>query len=238
MCATVDAFFLTTADARLAYEQGIKNFALLFTRWMDLNGWSHPVMVSLAKSCLDGVSWLHSSQISGLRHGKLISPGPRTFKAVETLNRCLWVYREERKLLPNTDSSNHYRDPFVITENGKPPELGWWMEVFVGDRMPSDLDLHQHTFTPEVAVSISKGYGKLIRKLMVLNDYDPISDFDEVIREYYPAKDFDRVQKVTKILFNQDSWTPEELVNEMPALVTLSAALDGPTNDEKLIEAC
>ena len=205
---------------------------------MDLNGWSHPVMVSLAKSCLDGTSWLHSSQISGLRHGKLTSPGPRTFKAVQVLNYYLWRYKEERKLLPNTESSNHYREPYVITENGKPPELGWWMEVFVGDRMPADLDLNQHTFTPEVAESISKGYGKLIRKLMVLKDYDPIGDFDEVIREHYPAKDFDRVQKVTKILFNQDSWSPEELVNEIPALVTLSSALDGPTNDDELLEAC
>ena len=203
---------------------------------MDLNGWSHPVMVSLAKSCLDGVSWLHSSQISGLRHGKLVSPGPRTFKAIQVLNHHLWIYREEKKLLPNTESSNHYREPFVITENGKPPELGWWMEVFVGDRMPSDLDLHQHSFTPEQATAVSAAYAKLIRKLMVLNDYDPISDFDVVIRDHYPAKDFDRVKKITEILYNQSGWTPEELVNEMPALVTLSSALDGPSSDEKLLE--
>ena len=114
--------------------------------------------------------------------------------------------------------------------------MGWWMEVFVGDRMPSDLDLEQHSFTPDTAESFSKSYGKLVRKLMVLNDYDPIADFDTVVRDHYPAKDHERVQNVTKVLFNQYSWSPEELVNEMPALVTLSTALDGPTTDEKLLE--
>ena len=191
-------------------------------------------MVALAKACLDGVSWLHSSRFP-VASRQAAEPGPRTLKP-SVLNYYLWVYREHKKLLPNTESSNHYRDPYVITENGKPPELGWWMEVFVGDRMPSDLDLNQHSFT-DSAVSMSKGYGKLIRKLMVLNDYDPIADFDTVVRDHYPAKDFNRVEKVTKILFNQDSWTPEELVNEMPALVTMSAALDGPVTEEKLIDA-
>lgn len=229
---------MTTTAAQAKYEQGIKNFALLFTRWMDLNGWSHPVMVALAKSALDGTSWLHSSQISGLRHGKLLSPGPRTFKAIQLLNYYLWLYKEEKKLIPNTPSSNNYQEPYVITEDGKAPDLGWWMEVFVGDRLPADLDLNEHSFTPDAATEFSKSYGKLIRKLMVLNDYDPISDFDTVIRTHYPAKDAERVQTLTDLLFNEAQWNPEQLVNELPALVTLSAALDGPKGDKDLIAAC
>ena len=67
------------SDYKQSYEAGIRVFALLFTRFMDLNGWSHPVMVSLARAALDDVSWLHSSQISGLRHGKLISPALARF---------------------------------------------------------------------------------------------------------------------------------------------------------------
>lgn len=229
---------MSDTAAKDKYEQGIRNFALLFTRWMDLNGWSHPVMVALAKAALDGTSWLHSSQISGLRHGKLLSPGPRTFKAIQILNYYLWIYKEKQKLIPNTESSNNYQDPYVITENGHPPDLGWWMEVFVGDRLPADLDLNEHSFTPETASNFSKSYGKLIRKLMVLNDYDPISDFDTVIREHYPAKDTERVQTLTEILYNEVQWNPEQLVNEIPALVTLSAALDGPKSDKDLLAAC
>ena len=98
MCGTSNAIcdrFRSCRIARAKYDQGVRNFALLFTRWMDLNGWSHPVMVALAKSALDGTSWLHSSQISGLRHGKLVSPGPRTFKAIQVLNYYLWLYKTE-----------------------------------------------------------------------------------------------------------------------------------------------
>lgn len=192
-------------------------------------------MVSLAKGCLHGVSWLHSSQISGLRHAKLLSPGPRTFVAITELNRALWYYKFEKKLLPGSTKSNQYQDPFVITENDRPPELGWWMEVFCGIRLPSDIDLDQHSFTPEAAEVISTGYGKLIRKLMVLNDLDPISDFDTVVRKHYPAKDAERVTKVTEILWNKTTWTPEELVMELPALVTLSTALEGPDTDDALL---
>ena len=220
---------------RDGYEEGIRTFALLFTRWMDLNGWSHPVMVSLARACLDGTSWLHSSQISGLRHGKLLSPGPRTFKAIQVLNAFLFRYVQEKKLLPNTDSSNNYREPYVILENGLPPDLGWFMEVFVGDRVPQDIDLDLAVFTADAAEEISTNYGKLIRKLMVLQDYDPISDFDLVVRKFYPAKDTERVEKMLDVLWAKTTWTSDELQMEMPALVTFSGHLEGPDDEKSLL---
>lgn len=34
------------------FELGVQNFSRLFTKWMDTNAWSHPIMVSLAASCL------------------------------------------------------------------------------------------------------------------------------------------------------------------------------------------
>lgn len=229
---------MTEAEARTKYDRGIRNFALLFTRWMDLNGWSHPQMVALAKASLDGASWLHSSQISGLRNAKLISPGPRTFKGIQQLNAALWDYKTAKRLIPGTTSSNSYQDPYVITEDGLPPSLGWWMEVFVGDRLPKDVDLEQHSFTPSAAEEISSNYGKLVRKLMVLSDFDPISDFDLVVRQHYPAKDTERVKKVLDVLWNREFWTPEELVMEMPALVTLSEALSGPDSEKELLAKC
>ena len=221
---------------RESYEAGIRVFALLFTRFMDLNGWSHPVMVSLARAALDDVSWLHSSQISGLRHGKLISPGPRTFLAIQVLNEALFRYKHEQRLIPNTTSSNNYQDPYVITENGEAPGLGWFMEVFTGQRVPSDIDVNQHSFTESDAEEISIRFGKLIRKLMVLNDYDPISDFDLVASHHYPAKDAERVAKLLDVLWNKDMWKPEELLNELPAITSMSAALSGPTTEDELLD--
>ena len=221
---------------RRQYEEGIRNFALLFTRFMDLNGWSHPVLVQLAKSAMEGTSWLHSSQISGLRHGKLLSPGPRTFIAIQVLNAALYSYKHEKKLVPGTTSSNHYQDPWVITESGKPPSLGWFMEVFAGERVPQDIDLGEGVFTQIKAEEYSICYGKLIRRLMVLNDFDPVLDQDKVVKKFYPAKDAERVERMLDVLRAENTWEPEELQNEIPALVTLSKGLEGP-DDEKALMA-
>lgn len=221
---------------RKQYEEGIKTFALLFTRFMDLNGWSHPVLVQLAKCAMEGTSWLHSSQISGLRHGKLLSPGPRTFIAIQVLNAALYYYKQDKKLVPGTTSSNHYQDPWVILENGNPPTLGWFMEVFAGERVPQDIDLGEGVFTPVKAEEISISYGKLIRKLMVLNDFDPVLDSTEVVRKFYPAKDSERVERILDVLRAENTWEPEELQNEIPALVTFSKGLQGPEDEKALLE--
>ena len=217
------------------YERGIKTFSLLFTRWMDLNNWSHPVLVGLARKALDDVSWLHSSQISGLRHGKLLSPGPRTFIAIQVLNKALWEYKHHSKLIRNTDSSNGYQDPFVIEENGEPPSLGWFMEVFTGERTPSDIDLDLAQFTEQQAEQISKQYGALIRKLMVMSDFDPITDLSKVIYHHYPARDSDRVRQIEDVLWNRAIWAPDQLTNELPALTELSRALSGPSTEDELL---
>jgi len=96
------------ATIRDQFERGVLDFSFLFTKWMDTNAWSHPVMVQLAAGCLQlpgGKGWLHSSQISGLRHGKLLSPGPRTFMAIERLNFYLHRYATEKLLLPGSTSA-------------------------------------------------------------------------------------------------------------------------------------
>ena len=79
---------LAPGDATLRdrFDTGTQNFARLFTKWMDTNGWSHPIMVSLATACLelpDGKGWLHSSQISGLRHAPLLHPYTALLNAPE-----------------------------------------------------------------------------------------------------------------------------------------------------------
>lgn len=225
--------FLTSYPA--TYEEGIHTFALLFTRWMDLNQWSHPVLVSLARSALDGASWLHSSQISGLRHGKLISPGPRTFYAIAVLNKALWEYKHNKQLIPGTTSSNYYHDPFVIEEDGQAPDEGWWFRVFIGTAKPSCIDLTKAAFTTEQANNVSAQYGALIRKLMALQDYDPMTDSAKVIHRFYPAKDSNRVEALTEVLWNRGAWTPDQLQNELPAITEMSKALEGPSTEEELL---
>lgn len=219
------------------FAQGVKTFSLLFTRWMDTNGWSHPTMVTLARACLEGTSWLHSSQISGLRHGKLLSPGPRTFIAIERLNYYIHRYATSKKLLPGTPGSNLYAKAFAITEGGKPPQLGWWVEVFCGQRQPIDIDLRETFFTEEQANRISAAWGAMIRKLMIQQDMDIITELDRVLREKYPAKDAERLRRTNAVIQNRDVWNAQQLANELPAISALSAELGGPSTESDLIKA-
>ena len=225
-----------TADQiRDTYQTGIKTFGALFTRLMDANGFSHPQMVSLTRSCLDGVSWLHSSQISGLRHCKLISPGPRTLIAIERLNFYLHRFQTQKKLLPNTSSSNAYSEAWAVTEDGEPPSLGWWMEVFCGQRVPKDIDLFESFFTSETARTTSTAWGTLVRKLFIQQELDLITQLDETLRNSYPAGDHHRMKKVRDVVMGQDTWSPDELQMELPAITALTASLGGPTTEDDLL---
>ena len=228
---------LTADDYRDQYQSGTQRFAALFTRLMDLNEFSHPTMVSLTRNCMHGVSWLHSSQISGLRHGKLVSPGPRTFVAIQQLNYYLHRYITEKRLLPNTDSSNAYQNAWAITENGKAPDVGWFLEVFTGSRIPKDIDLYEVMISQTQAEARSVEWAKLMRSLMIQKNIDIISDLDDILRLHYPARDIHRLNKVKAVLLQNATWTPEELKLELPAITALSSALGGPSDESKLLAA-
>lgn len=225
-----------SADCQMQFQQGVRTFALLFTRWMDTNGWSHPTMVTLAKACLDGASWFHSSQISGLRRGKLLSPGPRIFYSIERLNYYIYRYSTEKRLLPNTSSSNLYSEAYAITENGESPSVGWWVEVFCGTRIPADYDFQQSYFTDAQATEISQRWGALFRKLVRDRDLDLILELDRILYSSYPAKDADRLLSIRAVIENRGTWSSTELVNELPALTALTADLGGPTTEDALLD--
>jgi hypothetical protein len=217
------------------YAKGRRTFSLLFSRWMDTNEWSHPTMVRLSHACMGGVRWLHSSQISGLRHNGLENPGPRTFIALERLNYYVHRYSTTKRLIPGTASSNDYRLAYAITEYGEPPSAGWFFEVFCGIREPKDIDLHEAYFTESQASELSANWGALIRKLMRDRDLDVITDLDKVLRESYPARDFDRLTRLREVISNQNAWSPDELAMEIPALTTLTAQLGGPAKEQDLL---
>lgn len=222
------------------FERGVRDFSLLFTRWMDTNGWSHPVMVGLAAGCLklpSNKGWLHSSQISGFRHGTLLSPGPRTFMAIERLNYYLHRYATKQLLLPGSSSSNAYRDPFVITEDGEPPALGWWLEVFCGVRTPLDIDLRRRFFSAADAAYFSENWAKMLRRLLITGGHDVIDELDALVRAHYPTREPLRVDRLTAVVHGRVTWSPDALLQELPALTALTAALGGPTTEDELLRA-
>ena len=226
---------LDSVNHREVFDQGVNTFSRMFTRWMDSNEWSHPNIVLLAKSALNGSAWLHSSQVAGLRHGTLKSPGPRTFVAIERLNFYLHRYKEHKILIPNTSSSNLYREPEVILDGDQPPTLGWWVEVFCGTRQPSHMELEEVFFTESQATKFSKGYGRLVRRLLAVNGLDIVTDLDVALHRHYTPGDTQRVTLIKEVLMNESVWTPDQLRLELPALSQLTAALHGPADEAALL---
>lgn len=218
------------------YDRGISTFCQLFIHWMDRNRWTHPVLIDLVRSCLDGASWLHSSQISALRQGKLRNPGPRGFIAIAELNKAMYLYKTKKQLIPNTTTDLNYLQGYAVTEDGVPPEVGWWFEVFCGQRVPKDVDLAQQFHTEIEAEAFSLGYARLVRRLMASKGYDLFESLDKVVRNYYPAGDQDRVKKLSSVLLNQSVWSPVELSLELPALIAVTSELGGPATQEQLFD--
>jgi hypothetical protein len=204
---------------------------------MYTNKWSHPTRTSLARSAMGGARWLHSSQISGFRHNKLENPGPRTFVAIERLNYYVHRYSTEKRLIPGTQSSNQYAEAFAITENGAPPPAGWWYEVFCGLRRPTDIELHEAFFTDSQAAQLSSNWGALVRRLIRERGIDVITELDQVLRTHYPTKEPERTARLREVLQNTYIWSPDELILELPAIVTLTAALGGPLTEAELLQA-
>ena len=228
----------TTRDLVAAYTEGNKNFAVLFSRWMDGNEWSHPIVVNLAKGVCDGASWFHSSQISGIRQGKSQSPGPRQFIAIWKLNKALYDYKHGGPLIPGSTSSNNYKDADpVVLDDGSCPDLGWWVSCFSGIvPLPKRYKSERIVFNPKRAETFSHNYARLIRKLFVQQDLDLIENLDMTVFQHYPAKDKDRVAFLKTVLTSKSSWSPDELQTELVALTSLSNALGGPSTEEDLIE--
>ena len=234
----MDRLKVSSAEERTnQYGDGIKTFALVFTRFMDQNEWSHPVMTKLAKCALNDVAWLHSSQISGLRHAKLTSPGPRTFVAIAALNKAVYDYKHHKKLIVGTTSSNDYRQAFCIEEDGIAPDVGWWVELFCGLRLPTDQALLTQHVSEDQARAMSKSWAKLIRKLVAGNDFDLYEDLNRVLATTYPARDADRLARIKAVIYSETYWTPAELQMEMPALTVMSRELGGPDTEEELVKA-
>ena len=124
--------------------QGRQAIAHLIHVWHEMNGWSHKVLPALSE-CLD-LPRLHNSQISNLRNGKLVSPGPEVFLALAKLNGVLAkglepirehladVHPELLKVLLESAIP-------LAGDDGEPIGAGNFFEIFVGiTSLPASLD--------------------------------------------------------------------------------------------------
>jgi len=209
---------ISPGDLEARVEEGSLAFAKWFTRVMDDNGWSHPQMVSLCKAVTADKAFLHSSQIAGLRAARLKSPGPRSFVALEFLWYGIERYQQHLegqfgRLAPLVESASIMRDP-----NGKPASTGYMLEVFSGLR-PAPIDLTTTFYTDREAKVLSNNAARLVRRLMVVADLDPIFDL-EVIVSRFPG-DIEDKNKFKALLMGQQVWGGEDVDAQIASLSKL-----------------
>jgi hypothetical protein len=204
-------------DLQAATQQGRASFAKWFIRIMDTNGWSHPGLVKLAKHVTGGKSFLHSSQIAGLRAADLKNPGPRSFVALEYLWRAIDDYQKGKStgitfgnLAPLVEKAKIMRDP-----EGNPASLGYMVEVYSG-LAPVPIDLSVIDFNEKQAKMISDNAGRLIRRMMVLKGWDVVDEIHRVTTSF--SRDPALQNELLNIIKGQNAWAPEVLNERLASL--------------------
>jgi len=228
--------FVHEIDYDVRFENGVEHFQMVFKVWMDRNKFSHPGMAKLAKSNLNGASWLHSSQISGLRHSKLKSPGPKVFAAISHLNRALHEFKTDKKLIPGTGSSNEYFEPFcLLLEDGSVPASSWWYSLFIGETVCETIDFSIPLIDPSEANNISRRIYKLINSLASNSQSDVLA----VLDSYCLAQNIDPSGETGTILdkfLSSGSIPVLDLPTNLKYIAGIVGILGGPDTTAKLLE--
>jgi len=223
-------------DYDVRFENGVEHFQMVFKFWMDRNHFSHPGMAKLSKANLNGASWLHSSQISGLRHSKLKSPGPKVFAAIAQLNKALHEFKTNSRLIPNTGSSNDYSDPFIILlEDGSAPESSWWYSLFIGETLCESIDFSVPDIDPSEANNISRRIFRLIDTLTKISR----SDIFAVLDDYCISQSIEPSSATGKTLdkfLSSGAISALDLPINLKHLAGIVGKLGGPETSAELLE--
>ena len=208
--------FVDGAELEAVMDVGQISFSRWFSWFMDTNGYSHPQLVAICKVCTGGKAWMHSSTINNLRKAKTRNPGPRAFVALEYCNRAIDA-AQKGEFITNFGTLT----PLIMTatimrdEQGNPATAGYMIEVFTGLR-PVPVDLPAVVITPDDAEILSKKAARLIRKLMVVADLDPVEDA-EAIGGKFPGSPQQK-QVAIELIKGNATWSPEEVEEQIGKL--------------------
>tara|TARA_Y100001968_G_scaffold275985_1_gene270032 strand:- start:6921 stop:7637 length:717 start_codon:yes stop_codon:yes gene_type:complete len=211
-----------TKSFRDRLSDGRRAMAHLIHVWHERNGWSHKVLPALVE-VLD-IGRVHNSQISNLRNGKLVSPGPEVFLALAQSNMTLdqgiepirhrleKVHPELLKVL--LDSSIP-----IYGDNGKPLGAGDFFEIFVGLLpLPSSFDWF---IEDDEAVILSAALAEY------LSNGKSWRQCREQIMKAYPVSKQSRRERFEEVMAGLRDYTAEELDGELFDLFTTHHSLSG-----------
>ncbi|MEB3201140.1 MAG: hypothetical protein VKK62_11525 [Synechococcaceae cyanobacterium] len=211
-------------------------FAHLIRVWHERNGWPHRVLPALAEA-LD-VGKVHNSQLSMLRNGKLVSPGPEVFLALGTINR--WLADQApggrlpadpqegvRELLedhPELIEALQQSALPVGDADGQVLGPGALLEVFVGLALPPpafDLRIEE-----QEAADLSAALA------LLLTAGRPWRLCREALMQAYPVSRPQRRERFAEVMAGQRDYGAAELEAELPDLRRTLATLSGTTEQE------
>jgi len=211
------------------FDEGALRYARWFGKTLDHNqsvcGWSHPVLVKLAKRAIGkDKGYVHSSQITALRTGTLKSPGPRSFANLVVLFQAIDDFQKGAMKPGAPDFSGmekYIKDAKVMRDqDGNVADLGFHFDVFVGWREPPAPD-----FTLEISMdeaeAISQSAGKYIRNLMIaermdLIDTSPGNPMDRIKKAF--SGDPSTQQEFADVILGQAVWSPDDIDSAMNSL--------------------
>ena len=178
--------------------------------WHERNGWSHKVLPALAE-CLD-LGRVHSSQISNLRNGKLVSPSPEVFFALGKVNQVLSRGLEniESQIVnvhPELLRSLQESAIAVDGNDNNPLSAGDFFEIFVGlASLPSSFDWFiEEAEAPELSAALADYLCKGRSWRMCR----------EQVMSAYPVSKKQRRERFEAVMAGLKDYTAEELDGEL-----------------------
>ncbi|MFN7898619.1 MAG: hypothetical protein ACK5N0_02990 [Synechococcaceae cyanobacterium] len=210
-------------------------FAHLIRVWHERNGWSHRVLPALAEALDAGR--VHNSQLSMLRNGKLVSPGPEVFLTLGSINLWLAEQAPGGRLEPGSDAQRLLAEVPELVEALRQSALpigdaqgtvlgpGALLEVFVGMALPPpafDLRIEEEE-APDLSAALA----------LLLTAGRPWRLCREQLMAAYPASRPQRRERFAEVMAGQRDYGAAELETELPDLRRTLATLSG-SDEESL----
>ncbi|MEB3168499.1 MAG: hypothetical protein VKK97_07170 [Synechococcaceae cyanobacterium] len=210
-------------------------FAHLIRVWHERNGWSHRVLPALAEALDAGR--VHNSQLSMLRNGKLVSPGPEVFLALGSINLWLADQVPGGRLeadsaaaallalaeLPDLVEALQQSALPIGDANGTVLGPGALLEVFVGMALPPPaFDLRiENSEAPSLSAALA----------LLLTAGRPWRLCREQLMRAYPVSRPQRRERFAEVMAGQRDYGAAELEAELPDLRRTLMALSGASDD-------
>ena len=178
--------------------------------WHERNGWSHKVLPALAETM--DLGRVHSSQISNLRNGKLVSPSPEVFFALAQVNNVLFQGIQPIKEKLSNDHPELLKVLIGSAQslqgnNGKPLGAGDFFEIFVGlTPLPSSFDWY-----------IEDNEASLLSASLAdfLCEGRPWRKCREQVMSAYPVSKEQRRERFASVMAGLRDYSAEELDGEL-----------------------